>query len=116
MLILDTKIYSAAPKQEKKDFNFGKNREERQQIYNSNRWQKLRLYYLYSNPICEFCGRAGQVHLHHKRSFIQNGNVSNELAFDESNLEQLCEDCHIKRHNPNKIKNLENINDLLGIK
>jgi len=86
MIFLDKKIYSAAPKKEK-DLNFETNRDKRQKVYNSSRWQKLRLYYLYSNPICEYCGRAGAAHVHHRKSFIHGGNINNELAYDEDNLQ-----------------------------
>ena len=56
MIILDRKQYSVIPKQEKKDVPID-NRKERQKIYNTKRWQKLRLSYLYANFLCESCGK-----------------------------------------------------------
>ena len=36
-----------------------------QEIYNTNRWQKLRKAKLMANPVCEICGKEMATQVHH---------------------------------------------------
>jgi hypothetical protein len=59
MILLDTKKYSVNQSIDKKKIytlqDKGNNSKERQLIYNTSKWHKLRQYKLASNPICEIC-------------------------------------------------------------
>lgn len=80
-------------------------RKERQAVYQSSRWQKLRLAYLVDNPNCEACLKRGvvtpAVDVHHKISFVGVANevAAYELAYTYDNLMSLCKECHQKIHN-----------------
>jgi 5-methylcytosine-specific restriction protein A len=76
------------------------NREQRQKIYNSTRWQKLRAEKLMQQPVCEICNENLAEHVHHKDSFmnyVQDLRVN--VAFDSNNLQSVCAQCHSKLHN-----------------
>ena len=86
----------------KKDRANEDRKKERQQVYNCQRWRDLRLLKLQQNPCCEECGSIENLQVHHKVSMF-NGYYSPEeydrLAYDLSNLETLCQECHNKKHN-----------------
>lgn len=79
------------------------NREDRQKVYQSTRWKKLRLAKLLSNPLCELCLAKGittpAIDVHHIDSFM-NYTATNRLskAYDASNLMSICKECHAKIH------------------
>jgi 5-methylcytosine-specific restriction protein A len=83
-------------------------REERSDIYNTPQWKKLRNAKYIENPLCEICMSKGIVkpaeHIHHIISFMTTDNMLRrmELAFDYSNLQSLCTDCHTEIHNHKK--------------
>ncbi|TWT64255.1 HNH endonuclease [Rubinisphaera italica] len=69
--------------------------QQRQKLYKSARWKKVRLIQLRSYPLCNRCtnaGRAGQParQVHHIISIEEDI----EKAFDLDNLESLCDSCH----------------------
>lgn len=75
-------------------------------VYNTRRWQKLRLIKLKEKPLCERCFENGLFVLascvHHKQ-YISDGKNNDEImkiGFDYSNLESLCKECHKREHNP----------------
>lgn len=80
-------------------------REERNEVYTSTRWRKLRLAYLQSHPLCESCLEQGKftpsVDIHHIISFMSTNDPLKRkyLAFDYNNLMALCKECHQKIHN-----------------
>lgn len=80
-------------------------RKERQKIYNTDRWRKLRLNYLSQHPLCEECLKRGIIKsaqdIHHVISFMTTDDMCEreKLAFDSSNLQALCRDCHCEKHN-----------------
>lgn len=80
-------------------------RKERQRIYQTDRWKRLRLVKLSENPICEICENNGvitpAVDVHHKVSFMTTDDKvkRHKLAFDIRNLLSLCRDCHLYEHN-----------------
>lgn len=79
------------------------NRQDRQKIYQSSKWQKLRAIYLMYHPLCEVCLSKGKItpgaHIHHLDSFLNyEGNERLQKAFDTDNLITLCEECHNHLH------------------
>ncbi|KAA6338638.1 hypothetical protein EZS27_013381 [termite gut metagenome] len=83
-------------------------RAERSDIYNTPQWKRLRNAKYIENPLCERCLEKGIIkpaeHIHHIISFMQTDNQLRrlELAFDYSNLQALCTDCHNEIHNHKK--------------
>lgn len=82
-------------------------RKERQRVYQTQRWQKLRLFYLSEHPLCEICEENGiikdAIDVHHKVSFVGKGEDTPFYAFNYNNLQALCKECHQKEHNPTSI-------------
>lgn len=80
-------------------------REERNEIYISSRWRKLRLAHLQQYPLCELCQKEGKVvpavDVHHIISFMStNDHLKRKcLAYNPDNLMSLCKECHQKIHN-----------------
>lgn len=87
----------------KKNLFNEQSRAERQQIYQSDKWKKLRLAKLIEQPLCEICLAKGLVvpaiDVHHIDSFT-NYTGANRLwkAYDFDNLQSLCKECHSKIH------------------
>ena len=79
-----------------------------QEIYNTNRWQKLRKAKLMANPVCEICGKELATQVHHKDSFLKYENIlkRKEVAYNFDNLQSLCEWCHIKLHRDERKKKI----------
>ncbi|MDO4706948.1 MAG: phage terminase small subunit P27 family [Porphyromonadaceae bacterium] len=77
----------------------------RQSIYNTRRWQTLRLRHLKAQPLCAICLEEGRErtaqHVHHKRTFTEAPTRAERcaIAYDPDNLESLCETCHARLHN-----------------
>ena len=83
---------------------------ERQELYQSRRWRKLRDYMVQQHPLCEKCLQEGKItptqDVHHRLSPFQKGITEEEKdrrAFDEKNLMCLCRDCHIKEHHKGEL-------------
>ena len=79
------------------------NREDRQKIYQSAKWKKLRLAKLMKDPLCEHCLKEGQTKLaidvHHRDSFMNySGLMRLTKAYDIDNLVSLCKECHALEH------------------
>jgi 5-methylcytosine-specific restriction protein A len=59
-------------------------------------WQKLRAWFLASNPICVHCQQAGiltaAVHVDHIQPINQGG-----ARLDQANLQALCAGCHSRK-------------------
>ena len=67
------------------------NVEDRQKIYQSARWQKLRMAKLMQQPLCEICLENGKTtpaeDVHHKDSFLNYDGLERLWkAYDFSNL------------------------------
>lgn len=90
------------PKYQRKN---NQKRKERQEIYQSPLWKKLRLAKLRDCPICEVCEMEGIIKLaedcHHLKSFLNsNDEVERDnLAFDFDNLLSVDKICHSRLHN-----------------
>lgn len=67
---------------------------ELDRFLNRAAWRKCREWYRRRNPLCERCRAAGRfvpsAVVHHKIDRRERP----DLAYDESNLEALCEPCH----------------------
>ena len=80
-------------------------REERNEVYTSTRWGKLRLSYLQQHPLCELCLKEDKVvpsvDVHHITSFMSTTDhlKRRSLAYNPKNLMSLCKKCHQNIHN-----------------
>jgi 5-methylcytosine-specific restriction protein A len=85
-------------------------REERNEVYTSTRWRKLRLSYLQGllqslrfekGKLVKEDKVVPAVDVHHIISFMTTNDPLKRkwLAFDSSNLMSLCKECHQKIHN-----------------
>ena len=77
--------------------------EDRQSVYQSTKWKKLRQAKLMQQPLCEICLKNGVVTIaddvHHIDSFLNySGNQRLNKAFDFTNLMSVCKECHGKIH------------------
>jgi len=87
--------------------NTSDKRKERQKIYATDRWRKLRLIKLQEQPLCEVCLQENKVsyaeHIHHIDSFMNYDGLRRiEVAYDFNNLQSLCSECHNSIHNHKK--------------
>lgn len=85
---------------------------ERQKVYNTRRWRKLRAAYLMEHPLCEICKKDGvitpAIDVHHRDSFANyDGLQMLNKAFDADNLVALCKICHANLHKNGKTHGLE---------
>lgn len=90
-------------KKPKRPVNKSKKREEREAIYATTRWRKLRLAKLMQNPLCEKCLQKGiitpSVDIHHIDSFMNYEGLKRiDKAFNYNNLMALCTKCHKELH------------------
>jgi 5-methylcytosine-specific restriction protein A len=79
---------------------------ERQAIYNTRRWTRLRKEMLMQHPICQICQKALAEHVHHIDSFMNyTGQTRIDVAYNSDNLQCVCAECHNQLHNEHeKIK------------
>lgn len=78
-------------------------REDRQAIYQSQRWKALRLAKLAEQPLCEVCLSKDKVtpaiDVHHKDSFLNYEGLERlAKAYDYTNLLSVCKECHSYLH------------------
>jgi len=68
--------------------------------YNDELWGKTRIKILNrDNYTCKLCGKKPAKHVHH----LNDPRYFPSLAYEESNLILLCEECHLKKwHNKSK--------------
>ena len=96
--------YIYKPSKKAKKYKNESTRKERQLIYQSQKWQRLRAAYIAEHPLCEECLKQGKttaaVDVHHVRSFMSTNDEFERaaLAFDYSNLRALCRECHTREH------------------
>jgi 5-methylcytosine-specific restriction protein A len=97
------------PKKKKKNSNNLSKEEKRKlriKFYNTQKWRDLRKTYMMEHPLCESCLAKGKIvpaeDIHHKKSFIQDGEIKWELGYDYNNLMALCKDCHGQLHQEEK--------------
>ncbi len=79
------------------------NREQRQKIYQSQKWKDLRTAKLMEQPLCEICLAKDKITLaidvHHRDSFMNYEGIQRlAKAYDYSNLLSVCKECHSELH------------------
>lgn len=90
-------IYKPKKKPQKKT---GDAYKRRQSVYQTRRWERLRLVKMADQPLCERCMRHGKitpaVDVHHIKSFTEAADKfeRDRLAYDYDNLMSLCKECH----------------------
>lgn len=89
-------------KKKKKSNN--RNKQKRNESYNTNIWKKIRLNYIQKHPLCEICEYNGKVvpaeDVHHKDSpfhYISKEKQYEKLT-DIDNLISVCKQCHSFLH------------------
>ena len=96
--------YIYKPQKKAKKYKNENTRKERQLIYQTQKWQRLRAAYIAEHPLCEECLKQDKttaaVDVHHVRSFMSTNDEFERaaLAFDYSNLRALCRECHTREH------------------
>lgn len=79
-------------------------RMDRQRIYQTSKWKRLRWSKLFNDPLCELCASHKVItpaeDVHHIISFMSTEDPvrRNQLAFDRNNLQSLCRACHHYQH------------------
>ena len=63
-------------------------------LRSSKRWQTVRRLVLEANPLCVMCWEDGTLKAATQVDHIQSVIERPDLAFDESNLQGLCDPCH----------------------
>ena len=81
----------------------------RQDIYQTDRCKKLRLYQLMNQSLCECCLLQDiikpAIDVHHLISFTgYKGAMKYSIAYNPKNLTSLCKECHQKIHHDNNFK------------
>ncbi|WP_109994960.1 HNH endonuclease [Salinisphaera sp. LB1] len=66
------------------------NRAEKQKLYKSSRWQKLRARHLNKQPLCEYCLELEIVTSANTVDHIKPHRGDRKLFFDPNNLQSLC--------------------------
>lgn len=87
----------------KKRPNVGK-RKERQEIYQTAKWKRLRSVQMQQHPICQVCEIENHLkfaqHVHHLDSYLNYEGLERiSKAYDPNNLISVCADCHNRIHN-----------------
>jgi 5-methylcytosine-specific restriction enzyme A len=90
----------------KKQTTKSNNTKERQAIYSTSKWRKLRLAKLVTSPLCEMCLAKDIIKvgedIHHIDSFMNYEGLKRlDKAFNYDNLQSLCKECHQRLHNTN---------------
>lgn len=95
----DNKIKFGRKRQYKKKQKSTGNLIAYNEVYNTDKWRKLRALKLMDNPLCEMCEAEGKVipalDVHHITPILEDI----DKAFDYYNLMSLCRKCHYTLHN-----------------
>lgn len=75
---------------------------KKSKVYGDRRWKSLRKKLL--GGLCDMCGLLLATHLHHKVTPFTPSGIDERLAFSESNLQPLCETCHMEHHKKERTK------------
>lgn len=101
----------------RKDLESDERRKIRNRFYNSKTYQKVRLWKLHKNPICEICESVGRIRaveeVHHWVSPFASGDEAEmkELGNDFNNLVSLCSKCHHELHT-GELQNCHSMQDV----
>lgn len=89
--------YGSGPYCDKhKDLHQGDRDSASKRGYNS-RWQKARVRYLHSHPLCVECKKQGRITQATVVDHIVPHRGDQKLFWDESNWQPLCKPCHDKK-------------------
>jgi hypothetical protein len=90
------KRFSLTPKRAVVESDYDRGKRE---VYNTRLWRRLRLARLMEHPLCEVCGYALSVQVHHTDSFMKyEGPERRQHGFDPDNLRAVCGECHRRLH------------------
>lgn len=99
------KLLRSQTNHKKKKYNpNSENRKQRQKIYQTTEWRKLRLAHLMNFPLCQRCSEHGvdtaAKDLHHLISFMKGKDEDERksLAFNDNNIISVCQHCHLYLH------------------
>lgn len=81
-------------------FYLRESKKERDAFYGSRRWRRFRLAYLREHPLCGRCLAKGFYVPTYIPHHIIDRLERPDLAWDEDNLEPLCNACHTRHHKP----------------
>ncbi len=65
-------------------------------LYDS-KWRKARTVYLANNPLCKECERKGKTSVATELDHITPHRGDKKLFWDKSNLQGLCNACHVEK-------------------
>lgn len=94
-------------------------RKERDEIYNTSLWMKLRRWQRSVHPLCQICEAEGKTvagqHVHHVVSFMTADDPveRDALAYDPENLLTVCGRCHHRLHDGD-LKGCRTIKEIIG--
>lgn len=77
---------------------------EYQRLMKSRKWKRIRDEYIKAHPLCERCEAEGRTRpveeVHHiiPVAYIRDPERMRALAYDKTNLQSLCSDCHHAVH------------------
>lgn len=69
-------------------------RDKHQRFYQSKAWQRLRLYQLSVEPLCEHCSLSGCTEPATVADHIVSLTLNYDRRLDPDNLQSLCDRCH----------------------
>jgi 5-methylcytosine-specific restriction protein A len=78
---------------------------DKYRIYNTSRWSKIRTKVLLTHPVCQVCDKELATQVDHIIPFSTGMTDAQKLrlGFDVTNLQSICTDCHLEKHNKKKI-------------
>ena len=74
--------------------SYNQKRDDSDQFYKSQAWQRFRTAYIQAHPLCVECQRYGRVKAAVIVDHIIPFKKAPERALDESNMRSLCRACH----------------------
>ena len=66
-------------------------------LYNSSRWQDLRIYVLNKQPLCVECLKNNRITPATVVDHIKPHKGNEDLFYDINNLQSLCKSCHDRK-------------------
>lgn len=86
------KRYCEQHADEERQEAFERKSRERNKLYDSKWWKRIRKSKLKRNPVCEVCQRREATEVHH----LKPAREFPELAFEMENLQSICRSCHAR--------------------
>ena len=70
-------------------------KEAKPKVYGRQRWKELREEILSKKPACEVCELVLATQVHHKVTWFNKGKIDWDLAYNPTNLQAICVQCHV---------------------